>query len=79
LALAYADPSDEDVMEDYMSYVNSLAAEYGFIPYVVDINLAYARPEEAESPLLLGQSILAMAKAIAAALSIAWSSIRRQE
>ena len=47
LALAYADPSDEDVMEDYMSYVNSLAAEYGFIPYVADINLAYAQPEEA--------------------------------
>jgi len=76
LALAYADPSDPEIMEDYMSYVNSLASEYGFIPYVADIaltyiNLAYARPEKAEAPAPLGQDLLLPASATAIAISIA--------
>lgn len=55
LALAYADPSDPEMMADYMSFVNSLAGEYGFVPYVSDVNLtyinmAYAKVEESPRP-----------------------------
>ena len=88
LALAYADPSDPVMMEDYMSYVNSLAAGYGFIPYVADvnltyINLAYARPGETESltppdhsPVLIA---LALGLAISAISPLAWSALRERK
>ncbi|HDI01946.1 MAG TPA: hypothetical protein ENF78_05920 [Candidatus Bathyarchaeota archaeon] len=41
LALAYADPGSPSTFRDYMEFVNNLAAEYGFIPYVSDVNLTY--------------------------------------
>jgi len=48
LALGYADPRDEKQFKEYMDYVNSLAKQFDFIPYVTDvylkeINLKYAK------------------------------------
>ena len=87
LALAYADPSDPEMMEEYMSYVNSLATEYGFISYVADIdltyiNLAYARPGEAEAPALLDKDLLLLILAtvivISVVSSVAWPFLKRR-
>ena len=48
LALGYANLKDKRQLEEFMSYVNSLAKQFGFIPYITDIylkeiNLNYAK------------------------------------
>ncbi len=39
LALGYADLNNETMLEEYCSYVYTLALKYGFVPYVAGINL----------------------------------------
>lgn len=44
LALGYADLGNETMLQEYSNYVNSLAEEYGFIPYVAEVSLMKVNP-----------------------------------
>jgi len=84
LALAYADPSDPDMMEDYMGFVSSLAKRYGFIPYVSDVNLtyinmAYARPERVGPWVPWGPVALVLLALASISIPSAWLISRRAE
>ncbi len=80
LALGYANVSDARQLREYMSFVNSLAKRFGFIPYVSDLHLTWVNAEYAEmareDPAPRTRLPLALAALLAAACSL-WLALRR--